>query len=100
MPWTISGTASAQAPEAADPLTILMAGIRFSGEVDLLTEKERAELESLVAGQTLDFSGLQALADAVTQRLQVKGHILAGGYLPYQDVTEGIVELEIVEGAV
>ncbi len=49
-------------------------------------------------GRKVDFSGLQYLAQWVTHYLRGQGYFLARAYLPRQDVTEGQIEIAIVQG--
>ncbi len=94
-----------EAPEVVKPamkpvpgVKVLVKGVRFSGATDLVP---MVELEALVAGaigQELDFAGLQALAEKVTEHLRSKGWLLARAYLPRQDVTAGIIEITILKG--
>lgn len=78
--------------------TILLKGLRFSGKVELLAEAERARLSQSASGERLGVAGLYALADEVTAMLQRQGHLLARAVLPPQDITEGVVTIQIVEG--
>lgn len=95
----------AETPEVVKPalkkvpgLKVQVKAIRFSGATDLVPE---AQLRALVAdaiGKELDFAGLQALADKVTELLRSRGWLLARAYLPRQDVTEGVIEIAILRG--
>lgn len=58
-------------------------------------------LQALVAdaiGQSLGFVQLQQLAERISQHLKAKGWLLAKAYLPKQDVTEGIIRINITQG--
>jgi hemolysin activation/secretion protein len=60
-----------------------------------------AELEALLAdalGQELDFAQLQALAQRVTQFYRAKGYVLARAYLPVQQISEGVLQIQVLEG--
>ena len=79
-------------------VTVEVQQIEFTGAIDLV---EAAALEEAVAeaiGQSLDFQGLQAIAERVTRRLKEEGWVLARAYLPEQDVTDGVITIEIVPG--
>lgn len=77
---------------------ILIRQIRFSGAVDLVPEAQLTALVADAIGQELDFAGLEALAQRVTEHLKKAGFILARAYLPRQDVTEGELEIAILAG--
>lgn len=77
---------------------VLIKRIRFTGATQLASE---AELQAVVAdaiGKELDFSGIQQLAAKVTGFLKGKGHFLARAYLPHQDLTDGVLEMVLLEG--
>lgn len=71
----------------------------FSGFAGLATE---AELQTLVAGakgKTITFGELKGFADKITAHLKKKGWGRARAYLPKQDVTSGIIEIAVLQGA-
>ncbi|MET4716733.1 hemolysin activation/secretion protein [Bradyrhizobium japonicum] len=78
---------------------IIVKGVRFTGKVELLPQAEREQLAASVRGKRLGIKGLYALADQVTAVLQGRGRLLARALLPPQDITNGIVTIEIAEGA-
>ena len=78
--------------------TILVNEIRYTGKLELLSEAERSGLAAEAMGQRLGVAGLQALVDRVTFALQQKGHLLARAVLPPQDITEGVIQISIIEG--
>jgi hemolysin activation/secretion protein len=84
-------------PERGERITVK--GVRFTGKVELLPLDERKRLAASVRGKRLGIKGLYALADQVTAALQGRGRLLARALLPPQDVTSGIVTIEIAEGA-
>jgi hemolysin activation/secretion protein len=85
------------APERGE--RIVVRGLRFTGKVELLPSTERERLAASVRGKRLGIRGLYALADQVTATLQGRGRLLARAVLPPQDITSGIVTIDIVEGA-
>jgi hemolysin activation/secretion protein len=77
---------------------VLVKRIRFSGAVQLATP---AELQAVVAdaiGKELDFAALEQLAARVSSFLKSKGYLLARAYLPRQDLTDGELEIALLEG--
>lgn len=78
--------------------TIVVRSLLFTGKVDILPEKERARIASAVQGQRLGIAGIKAIADTVTIAAQKEGRLLAFAVLPPQDITEGVVRVEIREG--
>ncbi|WP_116653695.1 ShlB/FhaC/HecB family hemolysin secretion/activation protein [Pelagibacterium sediminicola] len=78
--------------------TIILRGVRFTGHAELLPVEERTRLLEGAIDERLGINGLHALADEVTATLQREGMLLARAVLPPQDITEGILTIEIVEG--
>lgn len=85
-------------PPNANEISILVKQIEISGGDTL---ESREVLQSLVVdaiGQRLGFAQLKQLTDRISQHLKTKGWLLAKVYLPKQDVTDGIVQINIVLG--
>jgi len=74
--------------------------IVFSGEERIATRDELHKLVADAVGQSLGFEELQSLTDRVSTYLRGKGYPLVGAYLPAQDVTDGRIEIAIVEGRI
>lgn len=89
-------------PFADTGIRILAKGFCFTGRYETMATE--AELQSLVSGsigQELGFAELQQLAARVTNYLrEKKGFLLARAYLPKQDITEGIIEIAIMDGRI
>ncbi|MDE2344512.1 MAG: ShlB/FhaC/HecB family hemolysin secretion/activation protein [Betaproteobacteria bacterium] len=62
------------------------------------TAQELLPLVDDAVGQTLTFDELQALAARITQFYRNRGYLLAHAYIPAQDVTEGTLEIAVLEG--
>ncbi len=77
---------------------VMLKELRFSGKLALLPPEQRTRLAASAAGQRLGLAGLKALADETTRAIQQQGHVLGYAILPQQDVTEGVVTLELREG--
>lgn len=76
---------------------VRLVGVSFSGNLALTNN----ELEAVVADEInkmLDLPGLQAVAQRVTQYYRERGYLLARAYLPAQDMTDGRLEIAILEG--
>lgn len=78
--------------------TFLLKELRFVGRTDEIAAAAQSEFAAQVQNRLVGVAGLQRLADSVTQSLQGQGRLLARAVLPPQDVTDGVVTLEIVEG--
>jgi len=89
-------------PLADTGIKVLVKGFRFTGHYETMTTE--GELQSLVSGSVgkeLRFAELQQLAAQVTNYLrEKKGFLLARAYLPKQDITEGIIEIAIMDGRI
>jgi hemolysin activation/secretion protein len=72
--------------------------ILISGGEELESQEVLQNLIADAIGQRLDFTGLQKLTDRISQHLKAKGWLLTKAYLPKQDVTEGIIRINIIQG--
>ncbi|MCV2368755.1 ShlB/FhaC/HecB family hemolysin secretion/activation protein [Roseateles oligotrophus] len=62
---------------------------------------DSAALEGLLAdaqGKKFDLAGLRSLAERVGEFYQQRGFLFARAYLPPQDVSEGILRIQVLEG--
>lgn len=84
-------------PETGE--TLFVRELRFTGKADLLPPAERERFAAALRNKRAGIADFQALADEVTALLQKQGHLLARAALPPQDVTAGVVTLDIAEGA-
>jgi hemolysin activation/secretion protein len=83
-------------PETGE--TLLVKELRFTGKTELLPPAERERFAVALQYKRVGMASLQALADEVTAALQKQGRLLARAILPPQDITAGVVTLDIAEG--
>ncbi len=97
LPQAVRPERVAPPPEIQAPLgmTIQAQAFRFAGNTLLSAEQLTPVLADLV-GRELDFAGLQRAIEAVATRYREAGWI-ARVYLPEQDISTGIVTLQVVE---
>jgi hemolysin activation/secretion protein len=77
---------------------VLVNGFSFKGNEGVISE---ADLKALVAdsiGKRLSFGELQATVEKITRRLKDNGWFLSRAYLPKQDITSGIILIQIEQG--
>jgi hemolysin activation/secretion protein len=79
-------------------VTVDVREVRFTGAIDLVGDAALNEVVAEAIGRDLDFEGLQALAERVTRHLKDEGWILARAYLPEQDVSDGVITIDIIPG--
>ena len=95
---------AAPQPQATPPaeikppsgMTVRVQSLRFAGNA-LLSADQLSAATASFTGRELGFEGLQRAADAVAAAYREAGWIVRV-YLPEQDVTEGLITLQIVEG--
>ena len=78
--------------------TILVRELRFAGRTDLLPPDEQARFAAAIRNKRAGIADLQTLADQMTITLQKQGRLLARAALVPQDITEGIVTIDIIDG--
>ncbi|AFZ34428.1 surface antigen (D15) [Stanieria cyanosphaera PCC 7437] len=79
------------------PQTITVEKFEFVGNTVFSTE----ELNQIIAqyqNKPIAFVQLLQIADRITQAYVQKGYITSGAYIPSQELTSGVVKIQIVEG--
>src|SRR5690606_4870374 len=84
--------------QGVDGETVLVTALRFTGKSALLSEEQRGRLAADVQGKELSFAQIDALAEAANAMLRQNGYLLARTIVPPQDVTDGALTLEVVDG--
>lgn len=87
------------------PLPDILAGgaqinlneIRISGNTRFSQADLRALLGDL-SGKSFDLGGLRSLANLISEHYRAAGYSFAQAYLPAQDVEDGVLSIDIVEG--
>ena len=77
--------------------TFLLEGIQISGNQLFNSEQLIAVIAERI-GTEVDFSQLEDIANAISQHYRDAGYPFARAYLPAQDVQNGLVQLEVLEG--
>jgi hemolysin activation/secretion protein len=83
-------------PEGA---TVRVAGFKISGNVSIASE-QLLPLVTAWQGKTLDVTGLNEAASAITRHYQSRGFLLTYAYLPVQKIDKDVVEIAVLEGRV
>jgi hemolysin activation/secretion protein len=83
---------------AAGPRVVLR-GVRVQEVqgVDMARLRAATGLDQ-IEGQSLDLNGLRALAQKVTHYLQDQGYLVARAWLPEQDLSSGVLQINVLEG--
>lgn len=88
----IPDEAFAKAPTQKIKITnIVVAG------ATILSEEEIQKITTPFKGQELDLSGMQQVAERVTEAYRKKGYITSRAYLPPQKIENGVLELRVLE---
>ncbi len=88
------------APPATIPpggLTVTLKQVTISGN-SLIPQEELVAALGPAIGQTFDFAGLNALADKLSAYYRNAGYPFARAYLPQQDLQQGSLRIEVLEG--
>jgi hemolysin activation/secretion protein len=78
-------------------MTVVVSQFRISGAESYPTE-QLTELVKPWVGRRLDIAGLNEAAGAITRHYQGAGHLLSYAYLPAQRVSDGVIEIAVLEG--
>lgn len=79
------------------PISVRVRGIAIGGNTAIATEQLLAAIGPY-AGRSHDFAGLAALAARVSAYYQAHGYPFARAYLPRQQLTDGELRIEVLEG--
>jgi hemolysin activation/secretion protein len=85
--------------EAPPGIKVMVKAFRISGNT-LFTEAEIQATLVEFLNKELDFEGLSEVVRTVTSFYRGRGYFLAQAYLPKQELTDGIVEVFVLEGRV
>jgi hemolysin activation/secretion protein len=83
-------------PEVAGP-RIVVRSLHVTGETRF-TEGELIAAAGFQPGAELDLAGLRAMASRITDFYNAHGYLVAQAYVPAQDIHDGAVTIEVIEG--
>ncbi|MDB5417709.1 MAG: Polypeptide-transport-associated domain protein ShlB-type [Phenylobacterium sp.] len=83
-------------PEAAGP-RIVVRSLHVTGETRF-TEGQLIAAAGFQPGAELDLAGLRAMAARITDVYNRHGYLVAQAYVPAQDIHDGAVTIEVIEG--
>lgn len=78
--------------------TVFVKRFIFKNYQDVATQEQLQKLLEDETNRAHSFESLQLLTEKVTQFLQESGFMFARAFLPKQDVTNGVITIEIVPG--
>lgn len=90
-------TRPAPAPAGAGGMRLSVQGFVLEGNQVFASEVLQGLLADL-RGQSLDLAGLRAAAQRITDYYQGHGYVLARAFLPAQEIDQGVVRIEVLEG--
>lgn len=85
------------APIAPGGAAVILKAVKLSGNSVFSEETLRAALGD-VTGKTFDLAGLRGLAQRITDVYQAGGYPFARAILPPQDLANGDLRIEVIEG--
>ena len=91
-------TPSADPGESNSQVNISVDRIEVVGNT-VLSEADIVKITQPLTGQTVTLSQLNEAADAITQLYLARGYITSRAVLPEQAITDGIVTIQVSEGA-
>lgn len=77
--------------------TVTVNSVVFSGNT-LVSSAELQPLVASVVGKKVTFGELQEVAYKVSDYYREKGYMVARAYIPAQQVKDGVIEIQIIEG--
>ncbi len=86
-----------KAPSLATQLQVFVKDIKLTGN-RVISNEELGKVTAPYENRTLSSEDLQSLRQALTVYYIDKGYVNSGAVIPDQEVKEGIIEIQIVEG--
>ena len=87
----------APATPASEAMKITVNRLQITG-ARVYTEAELLALTGFKPGSELSLGDLRGMASAITQRYRNAGYFVAQAYLPAQEIKDGAVTIEVIEG--
>ncbi|MBD2341697.1 ShlB/FhaC/HecB family hemolysin secretion/activation protein [Calothrix sp. FACHB-156] len=81
------------------PVKIQIKKIDILGSTIFTTEQLQDKVEEFI-NKEVTFEELLAIRTAITKLYTDKGYTTSGAFLPPQDLTDGVVKIQVVEGAI
>jgi hemolysin activation/secretion protein len=88
-----------QAPSGAEKITFRISEVRISG-MTVYDPDEFRPLWKAYTTKSMSLAEAYALASAITARLRNDGYILSLAYVPAQEITDGVLQIDVLEGFV
>lgn len=79
--------------------TFVISGIQLAGST-VFTAADFADLFAQYVGRPITFDDLLAVRSAVAQRYVEAGFVTSGAFIPPQTLADGVVTVQVVEGAI
>lgn len=84
-------------PDQTEDVAVMIREIEFSGNKVIDTETLQAAAKDY-RGRELTLKEMGELVDRITITYQERGYILARAYLPKQDISDGVLQIAVMEG--
>ncbi|MFA5914974.1 MAG: ShlB/FhaC/HecB family hemolysin secretion/activation protein [Burkholderiales bacterium] len=85
------------AASASDQVKILVKSLHVTGQA-LYSEAQLIAIAGFTPGRELTLSELRAMAAKIADYYRLHGYFVAQAYLPAQDIKDGAVTIEVIEG--
>lgn len=89
----------AEAPEGAESYTFILKEVRLNG-VTAYAAGQIAPLYEHMIGQTISIADVYNVAAEITRQYRADGFILAEAIIPPQEVNDGVITINVVEGRI
>jgi hemolysin activation/secretion protein len=86
-------------PEQARQIRFVLRGIVVSGSSVYSAEQLRTHYEALI-GREVSLLEVYGIANAITARYRNDGYVLSQAVVPQQQIRQGVVQIQVVEGRI
>jgi hemolysin activation/secretion protein len=99
VPAELTSNQEVQAPKGADKITLVLRGVDVTGAQKISEDRLAVTYKHLI-GKKITLTEVYGIANAMTRIYRDAGYLLSRAVVPQQEIGNGVVKIQIVEGFV
>lgn len=84
-------------PDIDSDAPVMVEQIKVQGYT-IFSDREIAAVVEAYRGKRLDYTELRNITQAITELYVAKGYITSGAFLPQQEIVDGVIKVQVIEG--
>jgi hemolysin activation/secretion protein len=98
-PAELTSSQEIQAPKGAEKITLVLRGVDVTGAQKISATRLASTYKHLI-GKKISLADVYGVANAMTRMYRDAGYLLSRAVVPQQEIGNGVVKIQIVEGFV